>query len=145
MEKLFIGTLARRSGVPIKTIRYYEERGLLPKVTRTGSGYRLYAPETVNRLEFVKKAQALGLRLKDIRQILNLADRGRCPCGHVQKMLNGYLAELRQKVRDLKLLEKRIVAAIARDCPTSFKPRGRALCPTIQGGVVESTKGGRKR
>jgi len=145
MEKLFIGTLARRSGVPVKTIRYYEDRGLLPKVARTGSGYRLYAPETVNRLQFVKKAQTLGLRLKDIRRILNLADRGRCPCGHVQKMLGGYLAELRQKVRDLKSLEGRIVAAIARGRPTGFRSGGKAICPAIQEKMAEDAKGGERR
>jgi len=144
MEKLLIGAIARKSGVPIKTVRYYEEVGVLPKAARTVSGYRCYPPDIVDRLRFIKSAQRLGLSLKDIRRILNLADRGRCPCGHVQKMLEGCLTELRRKMQDLKLLEKRVLVAAARKCPDDFKPKGNAICPTIQGGIGLTKRGGRR-
>ena len=127
----FIGTMAKRAKVPIKTIRYYEEVGLLPKPTRTSSGYRLYAPETVDRLQIIKKAQHLGLRLDEIKEILDLADRGRCPCGHVQAVLRKRLSELRQKIADLRMIERRVEAAVRRGCPPNFRPRGKAVCPTI--------------
>ena len=131
MRQAFIGAIARHASIPIKTIRYYEEVGLLPKPARTAAGYRLYSPDAVDRLQFIKKAQHLGLRLDDIRDILDLADRGRCPCGHVQGVLKRRLMELQQKIADLRLIEQRVTAAIRRGCPSNFKPRGSAICPTI--------------
>jgi len=124
--------VAKQAGVPIKTIRYYEEVGLLPKATRTASGYRLYSPDAVDRLQFIKKAQSLGLRLADIKEILELADRGRCPCGHVQEILRSRLKDLRRKIDDLRLIERRVAVAVRTGCPPNFKPHGRAICPTIQ-------------
>ena len=131
MTHTFIGTIARQADVPIKTIRYYEEVGLLPRPARTASRYRVYAPEVAGRLQFIKKAQNLGLRLQDIKEILDLTDRGRCPCGHVQRVLTTRLQELRKKITDLRMLERRLQHATGRGCPPSFRPRGRALCPTI--------------
>lgn len=131
MRQAFIGAIARQANIPIKTIRYYEAVGLLPKPPRTTSGYRLYAPETVDRLQFIKKAQNLGLRLQDIREILELADRGRCPCGHVQRLLTLRLQELNRKIADLHLITRRITQARRRGCPPRFRPHGKAVCPTI--------------
>jgi len=132
MNTTFIGAIAKQADVPIKTIRYYEEVGLLPRPQRTTSRYRLYPPDTVDRLAFIRKAQALGLRLDDIREILDLADRGRCPCGHVQQVLKTRLAELKRKIADLRALERRIQQATGRGCPPNFRPRGKAICPTIE-------------
>lgn len=131
MSQNFIGVIATQAGVPIKTIRYYEDVGLLPKPARTAVGYRLYDQEIVDRLQFIKKAQSLGLRLPDIREILDLADRGRCPCGHVQSVLKKRLVELRQKIADLRLIERRVQEAVRQGCPPNFKPKGKAICPTI--------------
>ena len=141
MNNHFIGAVATQAGVPIKTIRYYEELGLLPKPPRSPSRYRLYPPDTVDRLAFIKKAQGLGLRLQDIKEILDLADRGRCPCGHVQDLLRKRLKDLQQKIADLRLIERRVTSAIRQGCPPNFKPRGSAICPTIQ----RAPRGGRKR
>lgn len=132
MTQRFIGLVAREADVPIKTIRYYEDIRLLPKATRTAAGYRLYSLDTVDRLQFIKKAQNLGLRLEEIREILDLADRGRCPCGHVQQVLKKRLAELQRKIADLRGVEQRVAAAIRRGCPPNFRPRGKAICPTIE-------------
>jgi DNA-binding transcriptional MerR regulator len=104
----------------------------LPKPQRSASGYRLYGDEAVDRLVFIKKAQNLGLRLQDIREILELADRGRCPCGHVQRLLRLRLQELQQKMADWRILERRLKEATARGCPPNFRPRGKATCPTIE-------------
>ena len=131
-QTFYISTLSKQTGVPVKTIRYYEDVGLLPKPSRTASGYRLYAPETADRLQFIKKAQNLGLRLDEIKEILDLADRGRCPCGHVQTFLKNRLRELQQKIADLRLIEQRVKLAVKRGCPPNFRPRGKAICPTIQ-------------
>jgi DNA-binding transcriptional MerR regulator len=146
MRQTYIGTLAKQAGVPIKTIRYYEDVGLLARAPRTPAGYRLYAPGSADRLQFIKKAQGLGLRLDEIREILDLCDRGRCPCGHVQKVLQRRLTALKLKIQDLRLLERRLQQATQRGCPPNFRPKGKALCPTIDrqpvrdGRRVEKTK-----
>jgi DNA-binding transcriptional MerR regulator len=132
MNDQFIGAIATRAGVLIKTLRYYEAVGLLPRARRTAAGYRLYTSDTVDRVQFIKKAQGLGLRLEEIKEILDLADRGRCPCGHVQDLLKKRLTELQRKIADLRLIERRVQGAIRQGCPPNFKPRGKAICPTIE-------------
>jgi len=131
-QTFYISALSKQASVPVKTIRYYEDVGLLPRPSRTVSGYRLYAPETADRLQFVKNAKNLGLRLDEIKEILDLADRGRCPCGHVQTFLKNRLRELQQKIADLRLIEGRVKLAVQRGCPPNFTPKGKAICPTIQ-------------
>jgi DNA-binding transcriptional MerR regulator len=131
-QTFYISALSKQAGVPVKTIRYYEDVGLLPQPSRTASGYRLYASDTADRLQFIKKAQSLGLRLEEIKDILELADRGRCPCGHVQAFLKTRLQELQQKIADLRLIEQRVKRAVRQGCPPNFRPRGKAICPTIQ-------------
>lgn len=132
MKTLLIGKIAKQAGVPIKTIRYYEEIGLLSQAGRTPSGYRTYAFPVLDRLVFIKKAQTLGLTLKDIKSILDLTDRGDCPCGHVQDTLKQTLQKLRQKIADLQEIEKKLVVAMRQKCPPDFKPTGSAICPKIQ-------------
>ena len=132
MAQRFIGTLAKQAGIPIQTIRYYEQLGVLPRPGRTASGYRVYGQDAVDRLAFINKAQSLGLRLQDIREILDLADRGHCPCGHVQRLLKARLGELREKMAAMRTLERRLKDATARGCPPNFRPRGKAVCPTIE-------------
>ncbi|MBI3319992.1 MAG: heavy metal-responsive transcriptional regulator [Candidatus Omnitrophica bacterium] len=132
VQTFYISALSKQAGVPVKTIRYYEELGLLPTPSRTASGYRLYASDTADRLHFIKKAQNLGLRLDEIKEILELADRGRCPCGHVQTFLKTRLHELQQKIAGLRLIERRVKQAIRQGCPPNFKPTGKAICPTIE-------------
>ena len=127
----YISVIAKSANVPVKTIRYYEDIGLLPKPKRTSSGYRVYDGNAVDRLVFIKKAQSLGLRLEDVKEILELADRGRCPCGHVQRVLKARLGELRAKIADLRTVERRLSQATGRGCPPNFRPRGKAVCPTI--------------
>ncbi|MEX2493555.1 MAG: heavy metal-responsive transcriptional regulator [Nitrospirales bacterium] len=132
MESLFIGQIATRAGVPVKTIRYYEEMGLLPPAGRNAAGYRTYGLRVIDRLVFIKKAQSLNLTLKDIKSILDLADRGGCPCGHVQVTLQQTLQKLRQKIEDLQAIEKNLVGAMRQKSPQDFKPHGSAICPKIQ-------------
>jgi len=131
-HKVFIGRLARETGVPIKTIRYYEDVGLLPKARRTDSGYRLYDEGAAELLGFVRKAQNLGLSLSEIREILELSSRGRCPCGHVQQLLKKHLTELEEKMRDWQALRQRIVQALRKRVVSPRQISGIALCPQIE-------------
>ena len=68
-----IGELARRSGVASTALRYYEKAGLLPESRRTSSGYRMYHPDAVPRLAFIRAAQAVGLTLAEIRDVFGIA------------------------------------------------------------------------
>jgi MerR family copper efflux transcriptional regulator len=82
-EALTISTLAKRSGVASKTLRYWESLGLLPRAARTHTGYRLFDSETLRYIAFIRKSKAIGLTLGEMRQILRLARTGRCPCPEV--------------------------------------------------------------
>lgn len=83
-----IGELARRSGLPTRTIRYYESIGLILAPRRSSGGYRLYDDSALARLEFIRKAQRLGLSLAETRDIARLRDGGAEPCSHVLSLLD---------------------------------------------------------
>jgi DNA-binding transcriptional MerR regulator len=98
-----IGDLARITGLSIKTIRYYERRGLLEQPPRTEGGYRLYGPEEVARLRFVQRAKLLGLTLEEIRELVELA--ARCNEGEIvprlEEVLEAKLEETERKMAEL--------------------------------------------
>ena len=100
-----IGELAKLSNTSAKTIRFYENAGLLPPPARTASGYRDYGPEVVDRLRFIHRGQAAGLTLQKVRQILAIHDRGEAPCGHVRQILNTRLDQVRAQIAELVALE----------------------------------------
>jgi DNA-binding transcriptional MerR regulator len=99
-----IGELAAVSGVTAKTIRYYEDIGVLDPPARTPSGYRQYTPEATNRLAFIRSAQAVGLSLGEIRGIVALRDRGTTPCGHVLDLITARAADLDRRISELRRL-----------------------------------------
>lgn len=107
-----IGELARRGGITTKTIRFYEQAGVLPAPDRTPSGYRDYGPEFVDRLEFIRRAQAAGLSLREVRQVLTIADRGDKPCGHVVSILQARLDQVRATLAELSHLETHLAALL---------------------------------
>jgi len=100
-----IGELAKLANTSAKTIRFYEDSGLLPPPARTVSGYRDYGPEMVDRLRFIHRGQAAGLTLQKVRQILAIHDRGEVPCGHVRQVLNARLDQVRAQIAELVALE----------------------------------------
>lgn len=97
-----IGELASSAGVTAKAIRYYESIGVLDEPERTESGYRSYGNDAIERLNFVKQAQATGLALSEIRSILDIKDRGGQSCGHTRGLLRGHLEELDRKIIELQ-------------------------------------------
>lgn len=97
-----IGEVARESGVPTKTIRYYEDIGVLPEPERADNGYREYGTETVDRLRFVRDAQATGLSLTEISSILDLRGRGETTCHHVIDLLERHLSDLDRHINNLR-------------------------------------------
>ena len=99
-----IRDLVRASGVPAKTIRYYESIGLLPQAQRAANNYRRYQPTDVERLRFIVSARSLGIRLGDIAEILAARDQGIAPCDRVLGVLAERLSQLDRHIADLLTL-----------------------------------------
>ena len=101
MTAMRIGALATASGATTKTIRFYEQAGLLPVPPRTPAGYRDYPPQAPARLAFIRSAQAAGLSLAEIRGILAIRDHGEPPCTHVTALLRAHLNQTEQRLAEL--------------------------------------------
>ncbi len=113
-QAIRIGELAHLAGTSTDTLRFYERLGLLPRAPRTPGGYRLYEPSVAERVAFIKKAQALGLTLEEVREILRVADRGTPPCEHVRETLMARLAEVDARIAELESLRATLRRALAR-------------------------------
>ncbi len=97
-----IGDLARESGLTTKTIRYYEQAGLMPAPPRTPGGYRDYPAHSTARLAFIRDAQGAGLTLAEIRSVLALRDSGDAPCGRVTVLIDQHLDEVERRLIELR-------------------------------------------
>jgi DNA-binding transcriptional MerR regulator len=96
-----IGEVAAAAGVTTKTLRFYEQAGLLQPAERTPSGYRRYGPEVIDRVLFIRRSQAAGLTLAEIQTILTVRDAGHAPCGHVEKLLGDRLDDIDRQITEL--------------------------------------------
>jgi MerR family mercuric resistance operon transcriptional regulator len=114
MVSLRIGEVAERTGLTAPTIRYYESIGLLPSPVRSESGYRRYSKETVNELAFIKKGQALGFSLDELREVLALSRSGRPPCTHVLTMARRHLAAVEERIRQFLRFRDQLSAELAK-------------------------------
>jgi MerR family mercuric resistance operon transcriptional regulator len=115
LTRLTIGGLATRAGVNVETIRYYERRALLPAPPRGASGYRQYAPDTVRRVRFIKRAQALGFTLDEIRDLLALRAEPAESCETVEAQADLTIRRIDAKVAELERM-RRALARLADDC-----------------------------
>jgi DNA-binding transcriptional MerR regulator len=113
--------LASTVRVSADTIRYYERVGLLLPAERGPSGYRRFGPEAIDRLRFIQGAQRLGLRLREIAELLAVRDTGTCPCEPAETLLNRRLAEIDTEMARLAALRAEIAAMVGSipdgDCP----------------------------
>lgn len=129
-----IGEVAVRSGLPVKTIRYYEEMGLLvPTVERADSGYRMFHIQVLERLLFIKRAQSLGLSLQEIQTLLGLYDRGQLPCPEVKQQLQVKVQAIAKQIESLLALQAELQALL--DCWQEQPPASQqrqTICPNIQ-------------
>ena len=118
---LTVSALAGQVGLSADTVRYYERVGLLPEPARSAAGYRLYNQDAVGRLRLIKGAQRAGLRLREIGELLQVADQGQCPCGHTETLLQERLAEVRAELERLRALEADLTRLLERrsdpSCP----------------------------
>jgi DNA-binding transcriptional MerR regulator len=111
-----IGQLARAAGVPTSTIRFYERTGLFKADGRTGGNYRHYGPNSLERLRFIRSAQATGFSLEDVRELLGLAHSDEPPCDEVLTLTRQRLAEVRQRIKELRHVEKVLARSLDGCC-----------------------------
>jgi len=132
---LKIGEVAKASGIGIETLRFYEKSGLLDQPSRTGSGYRLYDPNVLDRLDFIKRAQVLGFSLDEIRKIIADRRAGQSPCAEVREIVRNRLAELDERMREMKRYRNELATAL-----NEWEQRGDVdghVCGLIEGSNLE--------
>lgn len=120
-----IGELAKKTGVSVQTLRYYERRGLLRKPKRRPSGYRDYPVDAVDHLKFIKGAQEMGFSLNEVDRLLSLREARSGDCTAIRNLVRTKLDELSHEVHRLKLMQDSLGAAMrtctsvtpARECP----------------------------
>ena len=119
-----ISELADQVSVSTDTLRYYERLGLVPAPARAGNGYRLYEEAVADRVRFIKNAQRTGLRLADIKELLDIWDRSACPCGHTTQVVERRLAEVDTELARLQAMRHDLVALGLRneDCANLSAP-----------------------
>ncbi len=133
--ELRIGDLAARAGVSIDTVRYYERRGLLPRASRSTGGFRLFAPDAVGRISFIKQAQDIGLSLNEIKELLQTGG-GANECRGVRDLLRAKLTELDERIKAMKEFRGTLARHLAA-CERELNDHGEeAACPV----VVEITR-----
>jgi MerR family mercuric resistance operon transcriptional regulator len=126
VDAFSIGELAKRSGVKIETIRFYEKSGIMPSPARSSGGYRMYGPTHLKRLSFIRRGRQLGFGLDELRNLLRLVDGQAFSCAEVHALTLQHLAEVRSKIAALRRLE-RVMADMAAQCTDNLIPE----CPVI--------------
>ncbi|WP_017655388.1 heavy metal-responsive transcriptional regulator [Fortiea contorta] len=130
-EPKLIGNVAKSSGVPIKTIRYYEELGLLRSLGRTEGGFRLFNSDVLERLHFIKRAQSLGLSLSEIKEFLNVHDGGELPCEHIKIKLEDKIKAIDEQIRQLLILRQELSGLVSGWETIPENPE-KTICPIIE-------------
>ncbi len=128
-----IGELAKRAGVSVQTIRFYERRGLLPEPQRKDSGYRIYGEEELRRLRFIRQAKALRFALEEIGELLRMREKGVAPCCDVINIGERHLQEVEQQITELVRFREELTQAI-KQWKRSGKPQlpAGSICVLIE-------------
>lgn len=123
---MLIGSLSKRTGCNIETIRYYERIGVMPKPARTEGGHRLYTQDHLKRLTFVRRGRELGFALDELRDLLLLVDRHDYTCDQVREITMERMEDVHRKIADLKKME-RVLKDMVSHCNRGDMPD----CPVI--------------
>ena len=110
---LKIGEVAKRSGIGIEALRFYERSGVLEKPSRTESGYRVYDEAVLERLAFIKQAQVLGFSLDEVKRIIDDARAGTSPCDEVREIVQRRLHELDERLREMRRYRRELAQTLA--------------------------------
>lgn len=126
-----IGTAAKKAGLSVDTIRFYERNALLPRAPRSEGGFRLYGESDIETLGFVRRTQGLGFTLGEVRELLELKRSRLQPCAPVRRRLERKLIHVHRKLTDLQKLERELRLAL-RSCKRELHKRS-AHCPLLRG------------
>jgi len=126
-DALPIGALSKQTGCNIETIRYYEKAGLLPTPARSPAGYRRYGSADLKRLNFIRRARALGFSIEEVGKLLKLADERRRSCAEVRVVAGAHLEDVQAKIADLRAMERVLRETVAK-CASGRSP----ACPLIE-------------
>ena len=132
-EILRIGVVARRIGLSVDTIRFYEKEGLLKAPPRSEGGFRLFQEKDIEDLRFIRSGQSLGFSLHEIRDLLSVRNGLSTPCADVKRLLERKLVSVRQKIVELNRMENEMATAL-RECEQALrsrKPTRSATCPVL--------------
>lgn len=127
--------MAKLSGIGIETLRFYERSGLLGRPGRTQSGYPIYDPEVLDRLDFLKRAQVLGFSLDEIKQIIAEKELGQSPCAEVREVVRTRLQELDQRMAEMRSYRKELATTLAEWDKTGDVERH--ICGLIEGSNIK--------
>jgi MerR family copper efflux transcriptional regulator len=125
-----IGAIAKRIGLSVDAIRFYERNALLPRPPRTTGGFRQYGEDDVETLAFIRRVQGLGFKLSEIKGLLNLRGTRLQPCAPVRRRLEEKLVDVRRKLADLQRLEHELRLAL-QSCNKELRKRS-AHCPILR-------------
>ena len=130
-----IGAVAKKIGLSVDAIRFYERNSLLPRPPRTQGGFRQYAESDVETLAFIRRVQSLGFKLREIRGLLRLRGNRLQPCAPVRRRLQEKLGDVRRKLADLRKLEHELRLAL-RSCDRELRHRP-VHCPILRAGSAK--------
>jgi DNA-binding transcriptional MerR regulator len=129
-----IGRVSEQTGLSVDAIRFYEKQRLLERPPRTEGGFRLFHAQDIQRIQFIRRAQQLGFSLPEIRELLILQrDEGEA-CSHVRELLRAKVGTIRNKIRELAVLEKQLTKGL-RNCERKLRTSGdshRGCCPVLE-------------
>lgn len=134
--RLKIGEVSQASGIGIEALRFYERSELLANPARSNNGYRLFDEGILERLDFIKKAQTLGFSLDEIGRIIKDAQKGENPCDEVREIVRRRLAELDERMREMRRYRKELAETLV-----EWDKLGRApghICGLIEGSELEN-------
>lgn len=138
MDGMTRSEVAERAGVGRETVRYYEERSLIPEPRRSASGYRLYGESYVERIRFIGRAQELGFTLEEIKELLELRGGPEATCADVKAQAEAKIENVEAKIRDLKRI-RNALTTLAKTCAGGTAPT--AECPILDAMEDESALG----
>jgi len=136
--RLRAGQAAAELGVGVQTLHYYEREELIPAPPRSTAGYRLYPPDLMERLRFIRRAQAIGLSLAEIRETLCLAATGESPCGRVQAALVERLAEVDRRLEELSVFRTQLAELIVNAPRLRSLDRQGKVCAIVENAEARS-------
>ena len=128
MKQLTIGKLAEMAGVSADTLRYYEKMKLITAASRSTSGYRLYSPEDINVIRFIRGAKELNFTLDEIRQLMVLKSSDKATCSQILRHTESKIKQAEQRILELKEI-RRVLKQLAEQCPADDTPTD--CCPIL--------------